>query len=757
MSLHDALVAPLWLAVNGFLVRSMWRVAARLFPDHSFYELLLDTIVLCWASIVSIAILLGLMGGLSAPTLLTAVATLGLLAPRLCRCPRAHPFVISQPPGEGLGPGEGAAVYATPNDDGTTAPSKISRRSSLESWCWLGWGLWAALAAGRLAVSGLGEYPTDWDSLTYHLPLVDQWLATGNLYVPGVVKWFFPGNSELLALWMVAPFSGDFFAPLNNFPSIILLVLSAIHLGHILGLGTLLSHLAAFGMVSNYIVRHQLITNKNDVAAASLFLACLVYGLRHAFDSRNTNLVMAAICLGLCAGVKYYALLYACLALLILLVCVWSLRGSHLAFRAATVYFSGLLLLGAYWYARNFWLTGTPVYPKAFTAAGTIQTGAHPELWTTCLLGNNNPERWSLWFSALWRMTGPSHLAAVIFLPLSLAYLFVSGLSFRRGPSAKRAGNVRWALLSLTVGAGALYATTPFTIETSPGTLGMVKIGYVTIRLGFTFFTLALLANLILVSDAIRWTAAKAMRQARDSQNTANPVSGPASSNLLSTLIVSVVIGLVVAQALWNHRLPAVQIARKWSHQFLPSLLIAEGILLVGATIALVWQAYPRSRPIQILGLSLTALGLATTGISVLAQRWHTGFAEHYNQMFGTRIFSYLEGANPASMRLCVALPRSYPFAGSRRQFYVVQAFPIAAQPRRFRSPKAFLKYLQQHDTTMITSTSRPVFWPVESAGQWWDSHPGLLSTIWSDRTFILDRLHQQMLAQIVNDVEEDP
>lgn len=71
-------------------------------------------------------------------------------------------------------------------------------------------------------INGVLKFPTDFDSLWYHMPLIDSWLQTGSLYVPDCARWYFPGNSELLGVWATAGCSGDFLVPLSNVPVVIL-------------------------------------------------------------------------------------------------------------------------------------------------------------------------------------------------------------------------------------------------------------------------------------------------------------------------------------------------------------------------------------------------------------------------------------------------------------------------------------------------------------------------------------------------------
>ncbi len=82
---------------------------------------------------------------------------------------------------------------------------------------WIGF---SALCFAQLLLAGLLRFPTDWDSLAYHVPLVDHWLQAGSLEMTDCARWSSPGNNELWALWAAAPFSGDFLVSVNNLPAV---------------------------------------------------------------------------------------------------------------------------------------------------------------------------------------------------------------------------------------------------------------------------------------------------------------------------------------------------------------------------------------------------------------------------------------------------------------------------------------------------------------------------------------------------------
>src|SRR5262249_58732843 len=109
--------------------------------------------------------------------------------------------------------------------------------------------------------------------------------------------------NEVLGLWLVGPFSGDFLIGLTNLPAVVLLVTAAMELAGQLGLGRPWDHLAGLTTAAAAPVLLQLASAGNDVAVAGPFLALPAYGVRYSRSGSRGDLAWAAISLGLLAGV----------------------------------------------------------------------------------------------------------------------------------------------------------------------------------------------------------------------------------------------------------------------------------------------------------------------------------------------------------------------------------------------------------------------------------------------------------------------
>ncbi|HEX5443289.1 MAG TPA: hypothetical protein VFW87_05660, partial [Pirellulales bacterium] len=422
MSLYDLVIAPCWLLATVLLVRSAARVSARLHPRGDFFSRALDSLVLSWAAIVLTAFALSAFRLLVPWLLLALIGTTAAAIPRL------------------LGPSPRRAsegADSTVADFLGAAPlfgGSVRRRD--RPWL-IAWLAYAALAAGAVALCGLLEFPTDWDSLAYHIPLVDQWIRAGSLNSTHSSSWFHPGNDELLGFWCVAPFSGDFLIGLENIPAVAILGLSVHQLARLLGARPAAAHLTALAALTPHVVMRQLIEGENDVAAAGVFVAALACGVRYAYVPRGSNAFLWAAAFGLLPGTKYYALGYAAVAIAGVVALTLWLRGPRRAAIAGWTALAGAALLSGYWYARNAWLTGTPLYPQGFLRNAGILTETFPYVRETSFFGKGDPSLVSLLAPAVWNWLGAAHTVA--FLAIPLTSLALASGAFRRG-DAHRAG-----------------------------------------------------------------------------------------------------------------------------------------------------------------------------------------------------------------------------------------------------------------------------------------------------------------------------
>jgi hypothetical protein len=658
----DALTAPAWAAVTALAILAGWVLSGRAFPGDGVLRRAGHTALGFWACVAAVATALGAAGALSSGALLAGVACVAALALWVAHTKtvayRLLPKVDPPPPAPDEPPSRWDAV-------------------------WLSlWTLWLTYAVGRVVVGGLLEFPTDFDTLMYHLPLIDQWLRAGSTYAPDDAVWYNPSNGELMGLWMVAPYSGDFLISLNNLPAVVLLGTSALELGQQLGLGRWLRNVAALAVVSNYAVTRQLLDAKNDVAAAALFFAAVAYGFRYLREQRPASLALCATALGMLAGVKYYAAAYAAVAWLGLAGTAWLARGPRAAGRVVLASLAGTCLLAGYWYARNAWVTGTPVYPKGFSAADDPLADIRPDLWQTTLLGNGRPEVFSLFVKAVGVMAGPYNVAAFLLLPATSAWLACSGLWLLG--VGRAAASLRVGIGLMAPAAGVALGLTPFAVETTPDTMNMLLGAYLPVRFGLCFLGLTVVAMAVCAQDFGRGVGALAGRMSG---------RGPWPARAAAVLAAAPAVALT-AGAVWQQWR---MIAWRLPGDKVDSALVAVNLLLAGGVALACWHAWPRLRPVLACAAALALCAGAGLAADWLGRRWHAGFADHFDRQFGGAMFSRLADREPEKTHVCVIGYRYYPFFGSGRQFR-------ASRPEYLPSYPRLLAYLWEHDATVVAA-----------------------------------------------------
>lgn len=684
----DALFAAIWLFANVLLIAAVWQGVSRRFSSDPALEKIMHCVVIAWASIAAAALTLGAIGCLSAGALLALVgggaAALLKASVRGTRI-RCH-----------------SADHEPPEIDGFT----------------LAWGLLSALALGMVATTALVQFPTDWDSLMYHIPMADQWLRAGNLYAPDEAIWQFPGNNELLTLWLVAPFSGDFLAALGNLPSVALLALATIALARQLDLRPVSCHLAGFAAVGNSIVLRQLCDNENDVAVAALFIACLAYAFRSARRLRRADVCLGALCAGLLAGIKYYALAYMGVAAVVTVVLTWLVRDGRSAIRAASLGASAVLIWAGYWYLRNVLVSGTPLYPFGLTDdTDVLSEMRNASTFSSTLLGNGWPEVGPLLREAILTRIGPAHWIAFMLCPIIVAWLSLSALvMIRRGGKASAAAR-RLVLALAVLGAAAAYGVTPFAVETEPGTMNTLRGGYLPSRFGLSFLTLAVVGFVVLLDDLHVGLLALCGR----ARGIALPPTRRAwrGSAMFSRGFST---GIPYAPQALYASLIAWQIGYD-RFQALPDSTVVDAVL-AGADIALdatccrLLAGPAASRRRRAILSAAIALGLCAA-IAWRGEQWRDGYAAHYDRHFRTQIFTRLAAEAPAQTRICACTYQYYPFLGANRQFR-------ASRPFLAPTYDSLLAYLDEHQSTFIATTNHDLFKNGRylEIKKWLDAHP---------------------------------
>ena len=667
------LSALLWIAATAVVISAALAIARRLGSDNLAVRVV-HVIILAWTWLALAAVGLSVPSRLTGPALIATVTSLALSSLAL-------------------------ALWRVP-----VAPDLKEPSDGTPRWAAVAWTALLALWAVQVATHGLSRFQTDFDSLMYHTPMVDYWLQARSLYAPDGTHWANPGAAELLGLWAVSAFPGDFLVTLANAPVAVLLAAATLELGRTIGLRPAFRHAAALAVVSNFVVFNQLVDTENDVAVAALFTACLCLGARFARSGRGIDLALGASAFGLLCGVKYYALGYASVAWAVAVALCVGHRGLRPGLRLASAWCLGAVLVGGYWYLRNDLASGSPFYPMTLGARNDVLHQEYPEPFRSSFLGNGRPEVWPMAALALWKMTGPCHFVAILLVPLTTAWLSVVGAVRGRGTALGVGGLGRLAVASATLGAASVLAVTPFALEDVPGSLNHLEWAYTPARYGLSFLSLAVVALALSCQDLATFF----------------------NSRRFEIGLVAFLVGSAAYQTLFVDE-----------RQRISSPDALGAVLLLFATSLIFLELRRRFlkgyRPTGAVIFCGAAAAAALT-IADLAHVWDARFARHYEQHYNTYVFRKLAALGPT--RLALLDYRCHPFFGTRRQFRL-------CQPKRVDSLEMLENYLRDRGVTHVVARTEehgvPAAWDAYCGlGARLDRLPSRYRPIYQDRVYSL-------------------
>ncbi len=233
-----------------------------------------------------------------------------------------------------------------------------------------------------------------WDALWYHLPMVGYIIQSGAIQenpTPSLIDQFiniFPKNIELFFLWNIIILKDDAITDLSQL------------LFTIIGVFTIYSIAIKLGIEKRYAIYSGLIfffapivilqshTNYVDVAVAVLFLIAinfLIFRGTRAINHPALSIILSGITTGILLGSKGSGPLFVAIlsvAILIRNVLIYlnpfklfynEDRGSLLSILKAYLlcFLLPSFLIGGYWYIKNWFLYGNPVYPMEISFLNT--------------------------------------------------------------------------------------------------------------------------------------------------------------------------------------------------------------------------------------------------------------------------------------------------------------------------------------------------------------------------------------------------
>jgi hypothetical protein len=252
-------------------------------------------------------------------------------------------------------------------------PSRAELRSALT-----GWGVVpVALLGGFVALQyawhvllGVRLPYFDWDGLMYHLISPDMWIIDGRIEHTTQIVWAdaFPANTELLTAFPAVFAHDTGYVFLTNLPFHLLGACAVAGLALRLGAGRVVAAAAGLGLLAFPAVVGQVQTAYVDVPGSAFALAGLSFALLvPASGPLWTPALLAGCAAGVSAGAKPTNVVYAGVVIAVLMLRVLRRPRAQRLVGWLVVAGSAVLvvLLGGYWYLRNWVHYGNPLYPVA--------------------------------------------------------------------------------------------------------------------------------------------------------------------------------------------------------------------------------------------------------------------------------------------------------------------------------------------------------------------------------------------------------
>ena len=208
-----------------------------------------------------------------------------------------------------------------------------------------------------------------WDDLSYHATAPAHWLQDKKITLaPQNYHMYFPFGAELFTTWLLLPMFNDLYASLSGMYWVILSVASIASIVYRISGNATSSLLSGLLFLSSAILREESIGRFTsvDLAGTAYILAALYFLIlarRIENQEKHVYVVMVAVALGLAIGTKItYA---ACAILVSIFVAVHvfkKLKNPFVTLSALALIMNGI---GSFWYFRNIFTTGNPVFPAA--------------------------------------------------------------------------------------------------------------------------------------------------------------------------------------------------------------------------------------------------------------------------------------------------------------------------------------------------------------------------------------------------------
>jgi hypothetical protein len=258
----------------------------------------------------------------------------------------------------------------------STGPRSLLVASKRHPWS-AALALLAVLALAWQVLVALVLPPYAYDALTYHLTTAASWVQSGHLRPTDLSLCCarYPLTAELSFAWPLALAHDDTAVSLVQVPFVLLLAAATAGLARSAGSRRHAAAAAAALVATTPIVLVQAPTGFVDVILAAWTVAGLHWVVRACATGATRPLVLASVAAGLLLGSKgtgvIWGLALVTAAVAVVIVQAWR-RTRPASLRRLAVAVVPALLLGSYWYARNWIDTGNPFEPFRIEVAGHV-------------------------------------------------------------------------------------------------------------------------------------------------------------------------------------------------------------------------------------------------------------------------------------------------------------------------------------------------------------------------------------------------
>lgn len=238
----------------------------------------------------------------------------------------------------------------------------------------------------------------DYDSLWYHLPNMVSWYQSSSLKMVDPIGEIvfdqtirYPYNWELLSTLLVLPFREDFLVTLTKVLSWFILGVSIYRISLQFGASRLYSLAASSLVLTMPFMLFNVNTMQIDIPLSAFFMASLSLAIDYSNTRKISDLGMFALCLGMLLGIKASSIIYAGLLVAIIvlkeLICIVlrpnysnpilnNIKASKFNILPGIIFSFFSILLGFFWYIRNFLELGNPLgYVQVNLANFTVFPG----------------------------------------------------------------------------------------------------------------------------------------------------------------------------------------------------------------------------------------------------------------------------------------------------------------------------------------------------------------------------------------------